>query len=311
MELLKKLLADRMAKTLFLAVVLMLVMGSLRPEKPKGLYPGLYWAEKAAWEYCCDMVLAGDSRVLMGLSPAEMRKHLGDINICNFGFGGTWYSEEYIAMIEKLLDPQSSRKSIVLGISPHSLTRRDDKSGNFFETAALSKRDIFIERCFAPVIFFFEPMSLKDAMEGLFPSLAESQTNRHYYPDGWISMNKFPTRIDRELKKYRGYYEQRKVDQNSIENILKAVSEWTNDNIRVYGYVPPSCIEMYEMEAQISGFDEENFTARFEKAGGIWVDVDHEGHDSFDGSHLQDTAALKFSEYFAKYILSVEKNNRN
>ena len=82
------LMSDRTAKTLMVAALLILGMGMLRPDKPAWMYPNQYWATKIGWRHCADVVLTGDSRTLMSLSPAEMQKKLTDRRIFNYGFGG-------------------------------------------------------------------------------------------------------------------------------------------------------------------------------------------------------------------------------
>jgi hypothetical protein len=299
--------ADRAVQTGILALVLIITMGSLRPKESFGLYPDEYWMKKASWHQCADMVLAGDSRVLISLAPCEMVKIIGPERIYNYGFGSAWYSPEYLQAIEDVLDPRSNSKTIVLGISPHSLTERDSETSNFFENHKLSKHERFIQMHFGSLLYFFQPLSFHEIWPVVFPSLAKSHTVRKFFGDGWISVHKEPGRIDHELKKYHGFYQQRQVDEQNIKNLLSAVSKWTSDNISVYGFIPPSCKEMYEMEGQISGFNEKDFVARFENAGGVWIDTDPGAYYSFDGSHLQDDAALQFTHDFVFKMVELQE----
>ena len=79
--------------------------------------------------------------------------------------------------------------------------------------------------------------------------------------------------------------------------------------ISVYGFIPPSCREMYEMEDRISGFNEKEFISRFEAAGGVWIDIDPGGYHSFDGSHLRDDAALEYKHDFSMKLLELQEKN--
>jgi hypothetical protein len=298
---------DRTVRTIVFAVVLITVMGSLQPDTNHGLFPDEYWARKGSWGSCADVVLAGDSRVLIGLSPAEMSKILGPKRIYNFGFGGGWYSPEYLQAVEDLLDPAGDSKMIILGISPHSLTKRDPETGDFFEIHRLSEQDRFMNTHFARLTYFFEPRSFNDAMVALFPSHAQTRTHRTFCADGWISVHKEPCSISQSIKKYHGFYQKRIADEWNIANIMKAVSEWVCEGISVYGFLPPSCKEMYELEVKVSGFDQADFIARFEKAGGIWIETDPCAYYSFDGSLLQDFSALEFTDDFTRRLLELEK----
>ena len=90
-----------------------------------------------------------------------------------------------------------------------------------------------------------------------------------------------------------------------VEALNASVSGWTGKGIRVYGFLMPSCREMVELEERDSGFDHGQFVQDFEKAGGIWIDMDPCRYDSFDGSHLGH-AALQFSRDLAERIHELE-----
>jgi len=288
------------SKALMLAIILLIIMGSLRPDQSLGLYPNEYWALKSKWHHCADMVFAGDSRVLIGLSPAELNKSFENERIYNYGFGGTWFSEKYLDAVEKVLDPQSNNKTIILAITPHALTERFNDAGNFFETHRLSEQDKFMHIHFARIMYFFEPLSFKEALEGLIPTVADSHTTRTYYKDGWISMHKEPIQAKREVKRYRGFYTKRIVIPENVSRVLKYVADWKNQGIKVVGFLFPTCKQMYELENKISGFNEKEFIRRFEEAGGNWINVDQTAYTSFDGSHLQQESAERFSNDFVK-----------
>lgn len=299
---------DRTVITMVLSLLLILVMGMLRPDKPLGLYQQKYWAQKIQWQHCADVVLTGDSRVLAGLSPVEMQKTLVDRRIVNYAFGSNWYSTEYLQASENVLDPKSHKKTIIMGISPHSLTQRGGKSAHFFELREFSKQQIFMDIHFAAVKQFLEPMSFRDAFHGLFPSLAPTHTRKEFLVDGWIAIHKTPKGEKRELKRYRKIYEDHQVSEQTIAYVTTFVSEWTRSGITVYGFLLPTCSEMVELEKNFSGFEKGQFIDAFKTAGGLWIETDQCKYYSFDGSHLQDGAALEFSRDIAKRIYDIEQS---
>ena len=79
--------------------------------------------------------------------------------------------------------------------------------------------------------------------------------------------------------------------------------------INVYGFIVPSCEQMVRVEREMSGFDEDSFIAKFKQAGGTWIDVDVDKYECIDGSHLQDTGAIQFSEDLAALIQQAESQN--
>jgi len=299
---------DRTFKALVLAVALIGAMGSLRPDKPRGVYPKRYWARKISWNQCADAVVAGDSRVLGGVSPEEMRKTLPDWRIFNYGFASNLYVPEYLEALESLLDPESKVKAILLAITPHSLTEDPDVTGQFAELKSLSKKQIHSDMCLAPLSSFVEYMSFRDAFHGLFPALAKGRTRKEFFADGWLAYQRDPPGEKRELKKYYRMYQKSRVSAKMVEGLNRFVSRWTQMGIRVYAFLMPSCREMVELEEQHSGFDPRQFSEDFEKAGGIWIPVDPCAYESFDGSHLQSHAAREFSNDLAQRIHELERD---
>ena len=300
---------DRTLKTLLLAAALILFMGSLRPDTQLGMYQKKYWATKIGWQHYADVVITGDSRVLGGISPGQMQQTLGHRRIVNYGFASNLYLPQYLEAVEQVLKPRSDYRTIILGITPHSLTEDPDVTGQFFELKRLSKQDLFIDNHFAGLIGFFDYMSFHDAKVGLFPSLGKSQTTKEFFADGWLAYSKKPPGKKKELKKYRRMYERHRVTPAMIENLMDHVTQWSESGIRVYGFLVPTCKQMVEMENRLSGFNENEFVASFKSAGGIWIEIDPTGYDSFDGSHLQRESALEFSRDLAMKISGIEQQS--
>ena len=303
----RQVLKDRTYRTIALSLLLIIGMGLMRPDKPAGMYPKKYWAKKIGWRHCADAVLTGDSRTLMSLSPAEMRKVLDYDRILNFGFGANWYARKYLETVEEVLDPKSNNKAVMMGITPHSLTYRTRGIGHFLNFIQVSKQDIYFDVHLAALLNFLDPMSFHDAYQGLFPSLAPTHTRKEFFADGWVSVHKEPTGKRREVKRYQGIFKKRQVSQETIDILLEFVTKWSNSGIKVYGFKLPTCKEMVELENNVSGFNQSEFVEAFERAGGVWIPVNEDGYDSFDGSHLQDIGALEFSRSLALKIRDIEQ----
>jgi hypothetical protein len=302
---LRRVWRDRTFRAVALAFLFVIAMGSLRPDKSVGMYPKQYWATKITWKHCADVVVTGDSRVLMALSPAVMLEKFPDKRVSNYAFGGNWYSIEYLEAAEEVLIPESKEKIIIMGITPNAISEKGE-IGNFIELSNISKQDAYLDIHFAPIVYFFEPMSFRDAFQGMFPSMANTHTVKNYTADGWVGVHKIPSGGRNELKRYRKIFEKRRVSDETIHNVIKYVAKWTRSGIRVYGFIAPSCKDMLELEEKFSGFNEPEFIKLFKSAGGIWVDIDPGRYESFDGSHLQDNAALEFSRDFTNSLYELE-----
>lgn len=305
----RRFLKDRTFGTLVLAGILVVFMGSTRPPVTTGLYPNEYWALKSDWYHCAEVLLVGDSRTLCGLSPKKMQQYLPDSKIYNYGFGGAWFSTEYLNKVETILNPQSNKRIIVLGITPHSLTKRDMRTGNFYEIMSMPRSEKFFNTRLAKLAYFFEPWSFKEAVEEISPSRNKNHTESVFYPDGWISVDENPGSVEKGLKKYIGYYQERLVDPCNVDNVIRYVDKWVRQGIRVYGFMPPTCRRMYDLEMKISGIDTAGLIRRFKDARGIWIDTDPAAYDSFDGSHLRDEDAIVFTNDFCKELIKHEHSD--
>ncbi|MBN2375453.1 MAG: hypothetical protein JXD22_03575 [Sedimentisphaerales bacterium] len=303
----KTILRDRTYRTLLLATLLIVVMGLLRPTKVPGLYPKQYWALKTRWYHCADMVLLGDSRAFMGLSPAEMQKTLTNRRIYNYGFAGNAYSKQYLQAAYAILDPESKNPTVIMGVTPHSLTLNALKKNSFNQQTALPERELSLNIHLAGWINFFEPMSFRDALHGLFPSLKPTHNYMNYHLDGWVAGSCEPERIKDELRRLRREFTQSQVEPELVDKLLNTVRFWTAKGVVVYGFRPPTCVKMVELENELSGFDQPAFVAAFQDAGGTWIDTDQTAYHTHDGSHLHFEAALELSRFLAQAIQKHEQ----
>lgn len=296
---------DRTVQALLIALVLVFGMGMLRPEKQQGIAMSHFWSLKIQAQNCADMVLAGDSRTFCSLSPAAMNQVCPDYRIFNYAFGGNAYASLYCRRLESVLDENSTCPTIVLGITPNSLRTEATQRNGFLEYLGHSSQEKWIRYHFGHVHDFFEPMSFRDAWEGLFPQSRTFHEYREYHADGWVGANIEPPSVKRQLWRYRRRFEKSRVSCDLADALLSQVGQWVEKEIRVYAFRPPASGEMFELEDAISGFDEADFVKRFEAAGGQWLSAPRTDYASYDGSHLRQDEAVRFSREFASMLQSL------
>ncbi len=297
----RSLLGDRMTASLLLGVVLLAVMGSLRPDKPRGMSPNAYWVEKISWRHCADMVIMGDSRSYMGISPAILNEHLQGWQIRNFGFNGNGFNPEYFQAATDVLDPQSPRRAIVLAVTPHSLTRNASNINQFVQSRNMSRFERFCTLRLSGMVDFFEPMSFRDAWFGLCPSAKPSHSQREYFADGWVATDLTPESY-RQVRAYEKIFTTHRVDPEVVAQLLAQVQNWTAAGVTVYAFRMPACEQMIKLENTAGGFDEAGFVRSFEEAGGVWLTVNPTAYACYDGSHLRREAAETFSADLGRLI---------
>lgn len=296
-------LSERVLLGLLCAAVLTVGMGALRPKEKSGLYEHVFWIRKIEHRHNADLVAGGDSRVVMGIDPQAMTAELPELRIVNYGFNGTGFSQDYLDAIERVLDPHSQTRIILLGISPRSLSN-DAAQRNMF-TAVRDKpaTERFMIRHFPGVLRFFEPLSFKDAWHGLVPSAKQSWFYEDYRPTGWVDADKSPRRPDQKLDNYIAEFKKNPVTPAVQQQVMEQVRQWTQQGIVVYGFRPPTTAKMVAIENEHSGFDHAAVRAEFTSAGGRWIPLPQDDtYPSYDGSHLCGEAAQKLSHDIAAHI---------
>ena len=278
-----------------------------------GLHEDAFWALKADWrDSQADLVVAGDSRVLTAVSTKAMQPHLGDRRIINFAFLGVGYAEDYLDAVRATLNIDADRPTIVLGISPRSLTEgacRQKWFGPRYDQHTLQR---YLLKHSSAILQFARPMDHADLMITL--GLAGPPDKRNflrYHADGWQSADTNEPHRD-ALDEYRTKFDpddEGPVSQRIIDGLVEAVQRWRDEGITVYAFRTPSCAEMVAMEDDISGFDELDFIERFAAAGGTWLVIEQDVYASYDGSHLDVRSAPIFSEDLARTVAACEKTD--
>jgi hypothetical protein len=288
-----------------LAMVIGVAFGSLRHDDISGMFPGTFLVMKVNWRQCADVILAGDSRAYRGLSPSAMSCHLPNMRILNYGFSSAGFSGAYLRGLENVLDDDSSRKMIVLGITPHSLTEGAARRNSFLSYAKKSRLEKNMLRLFDPIWHFLRPVESKEALAILTFGHFSTHYFQEYHRDGWIAGHKQPGNPTEALRAYSVIFDPGKsgpVSEDIINELIKTVAQWRDKGIEVYGFRMPTCRAMIELEDKFAEFDEGAFVSKFEIAGGTWLAFDQTGYHTYDGSHLHREAAEKFSGELAQKI---------
>ena len=287
------------ALTLAIAAILALLIGCARP-LPQMTTPEVYWARKMMWGDDYDLVLAGDSRTNRGVSPAAMARELPGLRIVNFSFQSTAFTQEYLEAIERRLDPDG-RRILVLGVSPISLTPRNARDNKFLEMHRRHPAEIYQRANLDSVLRFFSPIEWERSEAPLRTRTGNKV--KIYHADGWVAVRDDPPQPSRNIPYYRDeFYVDNRVAGEIVDELVSAVRQWTDNGITVFAFRPPTTVEMFELEERISGYDERDIADRVRAAGGTWMRFRHGNFLSYDGSHLQNTAARRLSVIMARRI---------
>jgi hypothetical protein len=188
----RRALRQRAAVTLAVALPLAVGIALRRGGDASGLPPMAYWAMKADWSACADVVVAGDSRVQFAISLAAMGEELPNRRIINYGFNGAGYAGPYLAGIEEALDPAGPRNVIVLGITPHSLTAWAAERNDFIHSRRQAASERMMAREFGGLLHFFRGRGWDELLNFILFEKPFTRSYRRYHADGWIAAHNVP-----------------------------------------------------------------------------------------------------------------------
>lgn len=266
--------------------------------RPVDLTDDQFFLDKFSRSPQYDAVIAGDSRAMVGISPGEMRNKLGGRRIFNFGFRGACLSSDYLDALAALLDPTSRIKTIILGISPLSLTNANETSNGFEKVKQLRPADRFQIREMGKEMENFRPI--------LDPELAGMVFI--YHDDGWVTTDRKPNR--HILNDLRGRYRNSVLSPRIVDDLMAHVRDWKSKGITTYAFRLPTAPEVDRLEAETVGFNQEQFAKEFEASGGRWLTPDTTGIAWNDLHHMVKNSALIFSDRVAGAIAAQETAER-
>ncbi len=298
--------------TLGLGLLMCIAFGKIRYTDDSGMPDEIFRRSKVRWQHEADIVILGDSRAYIGLSPDHMKQAWGrdDLRILNFGFNAQGYHHRYLNFtaavdrtndhgepVQAVMDPASTEKRIIVCLTARSLTPRSMVE-NGFDFAYRKDRSMSrLDRALEPIEVFCTPMELKDLTYGLCPWAKKKHFYREFFANGWMASDRIPRKTGSGLQEYRDtVFVNNFVDETIVQRVMDYVRKWRRHGIRVYGLRPPTCKPMIEMENDLGRYDEEDISRRFEAVGGIWLNINQVAYETFDDSHLTRAAAVRFSK---------------
>jgi hypothetical protein len=247
-----------------------------------------------------DAIIMGDSRVYRDLSPKAMGGILRGWRILNFGYNSGGLNSEMFHAAEAKLDTAGGKKTIILGVTAHSLTLSAAKNEHYRENKDKEIDYIYTRIYFPKLVDFFNPI----CVDRLF--LGGKQPDRFYYQifydDGWVASWSVPENPCEALPSFQNVFKDNRVSPDIVKGVIDQTRKWVRNGITVFAFRPPSALSIKQIENEIGGFDEQGFIRQFEEAGGIWIDIPNHSYHSFDGSHMDKESAVTFSKDIAECI---------
>ena len=247
-----------------------------------------------------DLIIAGDSRIYRGVSTRPFEDEL-NIRAINLGFSSGQFETRMFELVDEKLNFGSNDKSIVLGITPHSLTRASVPNGHIKRIKGYSDEEVME---YLYMLEFKKHFSSINFLE-LYRKIAyQKQVNYITEPkksEGWIASDYLNRQPYSAIKSYRKIFKNKTIDEKILNDLLFQVKKWYDSGIKVYGFLPPSSPNIETIERIYSGFSDSMIIRKFIENGGRWILLDNI-YESYDGSHLTKDAAIEMSNEMVNKI---------
>jgi len=281
---------------LLLSVSLIVIVGVFRfTPLSSQLKANYFWLNKFENKTKFDVVVYGDSRTYRGFSPNILLENT-ELTGYNYGFTSAGYSNETFELIRLRVDTFTD-PVILLGITPYSLTLNASENKFYHQEIKREGFEKFKRLNIDRKLSFFDRVVVEEYFK---PN--EELVQQDYEDDGWVASSKALLDTMSGLNSYKFIFDDNQVSDSIVYLVVQHVSEWVTIGIRVYAYRPPTMNSMVSLEDNKSGFNESFFVADFEKAGGVWINIENDGYVSYDASHLQKESAIELSRSIRKYI---------
>lgn len=251
-----------------------------------------------------DLLVAGDSRVYRGVSTKPFKEVL-NVEAYNLGFSGGNFETQMFDIIDQKLNKESKQPIIVLGVTPHSLTKHYKPNGHIRELTKMKREEVFTYMYFLRYGSVFSPYSITEIINKISND-KYWKTGFYQVPnieEGWIASDFQNRAPNSALEPYYNTCSKRDIDSSVMHRFFNQIEGWCEKGYKVYGFIPPSSPNIESLERSYLEFSDRMIVKKFIESGGKWITLDSV-YRSYDGSHLVMEDAIMLSNELAWKIES-------
>jgi hypothetical protein len=259
----------------------------------------LFWSDKRYGKQKYNVLLMGDSRTYMDVSPKILREYVPNVSIYNFAFSGGRINGQLLQEALRRLKENGKR---VLVFSCTSCSLMSVRNKHFFSIKE------------SPMVPFLLPSSFIPTKN--YNERRVSTSPGFGYLDQNVNRNE-----DFALRSYESYRREflsRPFRPSDFEHFVQNLKWCERNNIKVVAYRIVSCREMDELEDKLSGVDWNKIKQAVLDEGFIWLErppsplLEQIEEHCYDGSHLNTGGSQMFSHWLGKELSKLEwfKENR-
>jgi hypothetical protein len=271
-----------------------------------------YWIVKTHSSSTKPIVFGGDSRIYRGISPAEFKLVLPQMDGINLGYSSNGFHPEYMDFVESRLNKNAASPVIVLGISPHNFSKRESRSEHFrHERDDRKKEEIIQYMYFYNLSRTMAPLGILKTIRGKAQEQDVPNYQQIYHFDGWMESYFLEADTMKLVPVFSITSPNTVYSEDAAGIFFRQVEKWTREGIRVVSFRTPAASVIRDLEDSLSGFDELSFKEQFTDVGGEWIEFDSRRYQTYDGSHMDHGSALLFSRDLAEGIREILKSGNS
>ena len=250
-----------------------------------------FWSNKTHSTNNFDIIACGDSRIYRGISSDILRNITLDLSFINLGYSSAGLNNEYLDFVVSKFNPESKNRILIVGISPHSLTKEAKKNEDLKSYLELSNFDVFRYKYLSSFLKEFAPYKPLNLIKQ-----KKSNYLQTYNEDGWVSSDYIKPDSTLALKSYKKIFNENKISHKDILLTVNKLRQISLSGINVIAFRVPSTSQMERLEDSISGYNESFVKNSLIQHSITYLDFQNSDFTSYDGSHLNEKSARKLSE---------------
>ena len=261
-----------------------------------------FWSHKVHSLEKANILILGSSQIYRGIAPHILTKENQNLTAINLGFSSGGLNQEIYRFAESKLRKNDTR-IIILGINPYVLLDHTEENKAYRRILQQPFSEVFENIYLKPFLMYFTPYSVVELFKSKQNQPIHKRLSSNYYDSGWAASNSNLINLNRGINNSKKTYSKEKLSNRLFEHLISQITEWENNNIKVFTFRPPTTKAVRDIENHLGGFNQEYVASRISSTGATWISIDnYESYNTYDGVHLLEESAIRLSNIISKEI---------
>lgn len=291
---------------LVLSAVLATVVAFIRPApKNSDAIERWFWTHKRYDDTRYDVVAFGDSRIYRGFATPVADSIMRTASL-NYGFSSACATPEVLQSLDRRINDGGT---VILGITPFVIFEWENSNNQFASLNRLSRVSVlrrrYLDRHFWRLSDPITPKDFQQLTTGRKYGITEE-----FYPSGYCASTSAHPDSGRVVSIFLDRFREDTSIINHLPDLLHQIDQWLQRGIEVYAVRPPISHGRAVIEDTIGPYDVLEVRKALTRSGAIWIDLPRTGYMTYDGSHLDASAAELWTRQLTDSIIALHPKKR-